>query len=113
MTWEMLSALIVIVGTLVSLGTVLAKLIRVLTRLDDTVKQLRADLDRQRVENRESHKRIIIGKNGEMLKKIGSYAREDAEALFGTKVFLDLWVKVKDNWRDRPTLVANFGYKDE
>ena len=62
---------------------------------------------------RESHKRIIIGKNGEMLKKIGSYAREDAEALFGTKVFLDLWVKVRDNWRDRPTLVANFGYKDE
>ena len=58
MTWEMLSALIVIVGTLVSLGTVLAKLIRVLTRLDDTVKQLRADLDRQHVENRESHKRI-------------------------------------------------------
>ena len=54
----MLSALIVIVGTLVSLGTVLAKLIRVLTRLDDTVKQLRADLDRQREENRESHKRI-------------------------------------------------------
>ena len=58
MTWEMLSALIVIVGTLVSLGTVLAKLIRVLTRLDDTVKQLLADLDRQREENRESHKRI-------------------------------------------------------
>ena len=58
MTWEMMSALIVIVGTLVSLGTVLAKLIRVLTRLDDTVKQLRADLDRQREENRESHKRI-------------------------------------------------------
>ena len=58
MTWEILSALIVIVGTLVSLGTVLAKLIRVLTRLDDTVKQLRADLDRQREDNRESHKRI-------------------------------------------------------
>ena len=58
MTWEILSALIVIGGTLISLGTVLAKLIRVLTRLDDTVKQLRADLDRQREENRESHKRI-------------------------------------------------------
>lgn len=58
MSWEIMSALIVIVGTLVSLGTVLAKLIRVLTRLDDTVKQLRADLDRQREENRESHKRI-------------------------------------------------------
>ena len=58
MTWEILSALIVVGGTLISLGTVLAKLIRVLTRLDDTVKQLRADLDRQREENRESHKRI-------------------------------------------------------
>lgn len=58
MTWEILSALIVVVGTLISLGTVLAKRIRVLTRLDDTVKQLRADLDRQREENRESHKRI-------------------------------------------------------
>ncbi len=62
---------------------------------------------------RESHKRIIIGKNGSMLKKIGSYAREDAEQIFGTKVFLDLWVKVKDNWRDRPSLLSDFGYKDE
>ncbi len=62
---------------------------------------------------RESHKRIIIGKNGSMLKKIGSYAREDAEALFGTKVFLDLWVKVKENWRDRPSLLSDFGFKDE
>lgn len=58
MTWETLSALIVIVGTLVSLGTVLAKLIGVLTRLDDTVKQLRSELDRQRDDNSESHKRI-------------------------------------------------------
>lgn len=62
---------------------------------------------------RESHKRIIIGKNGSMLKKIGSYAREDAESLFGTKVFLDLWVKVKENWRDRPALLSDFGFKDE
>ncbi len=62
---------------------------------------------------RESHKRIIIGKNGAMLKKIGSYAREDAEALFETKVFLDLWVKVKENWRDRPSLLSDFGFKDE
>lgn len=58
MTWEILAALITIVGSLVALGTVLAKLIRVLTRLDDTVKQLRADLDRQRADNKESHKRI-------------------------------------------------------
>ena len=62
---------------------------------------------------KESHKRIIIGKNGAMLKKIGSYAREDAEKIFGVKVFLDLWVKDKENWRDRPSLVAEFGYKDE
>ncbi len=62
---------------------------------------------------KESHKRIIIGKNGAMLKKIGSYAREDAEKIFGVKVFLDLWVKVKENWRDRPSLVAEFGYKDD
>ena len=40
-------------------------------------------------------------------------AREDAEKIFGVKVFLDLWVKVKENWRDRPSLVAEFGYKDD
>ena len=62
---------------------------------------------------KESHKRIIIGKNGAMLKKIGSYAREDAEKIFDTKVFLDLWVKVKENWRDRPALLSDFGYKNE
>ncbi len=62
---------------------------------------------------RESHKRIIIGKQGSMLKKIGTYAREDAEAIFETKVFLDLWVKVKENWRDRPGLLSDFGFKDE
>ena len=62
---------------------------------------------------KESHKRIIIGKNGAMLKKIGTYAREDAEAVFGIKVFLDLWVKVKENWRDRPNLLSDFGYREE
>lgn len=62
---------------------------------------------------RESHKRIIIGKNGAMLKKIGSYAREDAETIFDTKVYLDLWVKVKENWRDRPSLLSDFGFKEE
>ncbi len=62
---------------------------------------------------RESHKRIIIGKQGTMLKKIGTYAREDAEAIFETKVFLDLWVKVKENWRDRPGLLSDFGFKEE
>ena len=58
MTWEILSALIIIVGCLVTLGGVLVKLVRTLTQLDDTMRQLRADLERQHVENRESHKRI-------------------------------------------------------
>ena len=59
---------------------------------------------------REAHKRILIGKNGEMLKKIGSYAREDLEKFFGIQGYLKLWVKVKENWRDSDFLVANFGY---
>ena len=62
---------------------------------------------------RETHKRIIIGKQGETLKKIGTYAREDMETFFGTKIFLDLWVKVKENWRESDFLVANFGYKKD
>lgn len=62
---------------------------------------------------RGSHKPIIIGKNGEMLKKIGSWAREDMEKFFGVKVFLDLWVKVKENWRESSAVVANFGFKEE
>ena len=59
---------------------------------------------------REAHKRIIIGKQGAQLKKIGSYAREDLEAFFGMKVFLDLWVKVKTNWRDDAVNLGNFGF---
>ena len=55
------------------------------------------------------HKRIIIGKNGSMLKKIGTYAREDLEAFFGVHINLDLWVKVKENWRDNDSLIASFG----
>ncbi|MBE6592126.1 MAG: GTPase Era [Ruminococcaceae bacterium] len=59
---------------------------------------------------KESHKRIIIGKDGAMLKKIGTYARQDLEAFFGVKVNLDLWVKVKENWRDNELLLNNFGF---
>ncbi|MBQ8404252.1 MAG: GTPase Era [Clostridia bacterium] len=62
---------------------------------------------------KESHKPIIIGKRGDMLKKIGSMAREDMENIFGIKVFLDLWVKVKENWREQNAAIANFGFKDE
>lgn len=61
---------------------------------------------------KDSHKRIIIGKNGEMLKKISTYAREDIERLLGSKIFLQTWVKVKKNWRDNDFLLKNFGYKN-
>ena len=57
-----------------------------------------------------SHKGIIIGKHGEMLKKISSMARTDCERFFGTKVYLQTWVKVKENWRDNARLIRNFGY---
>ena len=57
-----------------------------------------------------SHKGIIIGKNGAMLKKIGESARRDIERFMGTQVFLQTWVKVKENWRDSDVLLKNFGY---
>jgi GTP-binding protein Era len=59
---------------------------------------------------KESHKAIIIGKNGAMLKKIGTAARRDIQLLLGSPIFLDLWVKVKKNWRDNDFLLKNFGY---
>jgi GTP-binding protein Era len=59
-----------------------------------------------------SHKGIIIGKGGEMLKKISSMARNDCEKFMGTRVFLTTWVKVKENWRDSDFLVRNFGYRE-
>ena len=61
---------------------------------------------------KKSHKGIIIGKQGKKLKGIGKSAREEIEALVGTKVFLELWVKVKENWRDNDIAITNFGYKD-
>ena len=59
---------------------------------------------------KQSHKQIIIGKGGEVLKKVGMYSREELEKLTGSKIFLDLWVRVKENWREREGLVSNFGY---
>ena len=59
-----------------------------------------------------SHKGIIIGKQGAMLKKISTMARTDCEKFMGTKVYLTTWVKVKENWRDSDFLVRNFGYKE-
>ena len=60
-----------------------------------------------------SHKGIIIGKQGAMLKKISTLARQDMEKFMGTKVFLETWVKVKENWRDNVNYVRGFGYQDE
>ena len=59
-----------------------------------------------------SHKGIIIGKHGDMLKKISSLARVDCERFMGTRVYLTAWVKVKENWRDSDFLVRNFGYSE-
>ncbi len=62
---------------------------------------------------KEAHKKIIIGKNGETLKKAATFAREDIEAMTEKKVFLDLWVKVKENWRDSELNMARLGFKKE
>lgn len=59
---------------------------------------------------RDSQKAILIGKGGQMLKKIGQLAREEMEALFGNKFFLQLWVKVKEDWRNRENIIRQFGY---
>ena len=62
---------------------------------------------------RDSQKGIIIGAKGSMLKEIGARARSDIESLLGSKVFLDLWVKVKKDWRDRDGILKNFGFGEE
>ena len=62
---------------------------------------------------RNSHKGIIIGKQGKKLKGIGKSAREEIEFLLGTKVNLQIWVKVKENWRNLPNYISDFGLKEE
>ena len=71
------------------------------------------DLDATIYCEKASHKGIIIGKGGAMLKKISTQARYDCEKFMGTKVYLTTWVKVKENWRDSDFLVRNFGYNDK
>ncbi len=60
-----------------------------------------------------SHKGMIIGKNGATIKTVGTYAREDLEKMLGTRIFLDLYVRVKENWRDSDFTLRNFGYNEE
>jgi len=62
---------------------------------------------------KESHKGIIIGREGKMLKRVGTLARQDMERLFGTKIFLQLWVKVKEDWRNSDFMLNELGYKKE
>ncbi len=70
------------------------------------------DIDATIYCERASHKGIIIGKHGDMLKKISTMARGDCERFMGTRVYLTTWVKVKENWRDSDFLVRNFGYSE-
>lgn len=60
---------------------------------------------------KDSHKAIIIGKGGQMMKRIGQSSRRDIERLMGSKVFLELWVKVRKDWRDSPSVLKDLGYK--
>ena len=71
------------------------------------------DLDATIYCEKASHKGIIIGKNGAMLKKISTEARQDIERFMGTKVYLETWVKVKENWRDNMNYIRSFGYNDQ
>lgn len=73
---------------------------------EETLISIRAEIFCEKA----SHKGIIVGKNGDTLKRIGSYAREDMENFFGCKVYLNLWVKVKENWRDSEFSLNNFGF---
>ena len=70
------------------------------------------DIDATIVCERESHKGIIIGKQGAMLKKIGTQARMEMENLLDTKVNLKLWVKIRKDWRESEAMLKNFGFRD-
>ena len=61
--------------------------------------------------DKETHKAIIIGKNGDMLKRISTYSRQDMEKFLGSKVYIRLWVKVRNNWRDDNNHLKSLGYK--
>ena len=82
-------------------------------RMKERRQQGLVDIDATIICERESHKGIVIGKGGAMLKKIGSNARYEIERLLDTKVNLKLWVKVKKDWRDSDSLLRNFGYNPD
>ena len=85
----------------------------VIDRMKDRESGNIVDIDATIICERDSHKGIIIGKQGAMLKKIGTQARMDMENLLDTKVNLKLWVKVKKDWRDSEFLLKNYGYQND
>ena len=91
---------------------IMAEILREITKFserDDEVIEIDATIYCEK----NSHKGIIIGKGGAMLKKVSTLARQDMERFMGTKVYLQTWVKVKENWRDNPSAIQNFGYRKE
>jgi len=82
----------------------------VIDQMKDRNNKSIVDIDATIICEKDSHKGIIIGKQGSMLKKIGTEARKDVERLLGSKVNMQLWVKIKKNWRDSDFLLKNFGY---
>ncbi|MCT4543543.1 MAG: GTPase Era [Vallitalea sp.] len=85
----------------------------VIDRMKDRDNKNIVDIDATIICERDSHKGIIIGKQGSMLKQIGSKARVDVENLLGSKVNLQIWVKIKKNWRDSDFLLKNFGFNQK
>ncbi len=82
----------------------------VIDQMKDRNNKAIVDIDATIICEKDSHKGIIIGKQGSMLKKIGTEARKDVERLLGSKVNMQIWVKIKKNWRDSDFLLKNFGY---
>src|SRR5690606_35256573 len=87
----------------------LAVVVVEMARRDGDVVYIRAVIYTER----ESQKGILIGKGGRMLKQVGQMARQEIEALLGSRVYLDLWVKVKEDWRNRDLLLKSFGFQLE
>lgn len=84
------------------------------------VTKMKREIDGEKVKveatiyvERDSQKGMVIGKGGKMLKRVGTLARKDIEALLGDKVYLELWVKVQKDWRNKPQFIRSLGYKDE
>ena len=86
----------------------IAIVINTFTRNDNGVYEVNLDI----VCERANHKAILIGKQGRAIKEVSSFARQDMEKFLGGKVFLTTYVKVKEDWRDRPNMLREYGYED-